>query len=291
MRISVKQDNGNKGQKSLVPLLPDRDAQQLLHFTNDFSLFWRKVSPTFQKGNNLLCQKGKLPNHSSQRHDWNRVRDHHKHQRCHQKGDSGSWTIHPHQLGEEDRSGIAHLERKQIGMTLHFPSVSQATITYHEPSLVSVGMAQGLCLLPFLKSLCFDTFVNQKVNDMHLCGCCLAKSFVLICQCYLKQVRALLTFSAASPDLFPAPLPIKQQRLSSQSSLQCNTSLREGFYSGMTLGRRRFLVKYPGWRSTAPCWRQQPEGPSSHCQVPSVDRCFHFALLSQTIYAWLKNIF
>lgn len=69
---------------------------------------------------------------------------------------------------------------------------------------------------------------------MHLCGCCLAKSFVLICQWYLKQVRAVSTFSAASPDLFPAPLPIKQkqQRLSSQSSLQCNNSLREDFSSG-----------------------------------------------------------
>lgn len=30
-----------------LPLLPDRDAQQLLHLTNGLSLFWRKVSPTF----------------------------------------------------------------------------------------------------------------------------------------------------------------------------------------------------------------------------------------------------
>lgn len=133
-------------------------------------------------------------------------------------------------------------------------------------------MTQGLCLLPFLRSLCFDTFANQKVNDMHLCGCCLAKSFVLICQWYLKQVRAVSTFSAASPDLFPAPLPIKQQTTEVKQSVKPAVQhiTKRGFCFGMTLGRRNVLVKYPGWRYTAPCWRQQPEGPCGHSAKFSV---------------------
>lgn len=134
------------------------------------------------------------------------------------------------------------------------------------------SMAQGLCLLPYLKSLCFDTFANQKVNDMHLCRCCLAKSFILICQWYLQQVRVISTFSAVSPDLFSAPLPIKQQTTEVKQSVEPAVQhiTKSGFYFGMTLGKRNFLVKYPGWRYTAPHWHQLPEGPSSHSAKSSV---------------------
>lgn len=39
-----------------LPLLLDRDAQQLLHLTNDLSLFWTKVGETFLPLQSLFAE-------------------------------------------------------------------------------------------------------------------------------------------------------------------------------------------------------------------------------------------